>query len=52
MQVLRHSRISVTLEIYTDAASEATRDALNRLGHELGQPDGQAGEEDQDEPRE
>ena len=52
MQILRHSRISVTMEIYTDATSEATRDALKRLGDELGQPDGQAGEEDPNEPRE
>ena len=32
MQILRHSRISVTMEIYTDATSAATRDALKRLG--------------------
>jgi integrase len=36
MQILRHSRISVTMEIYTEATSEATRDALKRLGAELG----------------
>jgi integrase len=35
MQILRHSRISVTMEIYTDATSEATRAALKRLGDEL-----------------
>lgn len=35
MQILRHSRIAVTMEIYTEATSEATRDALKRLGDEL-----------------
>jgi integrase len=32
MQILRHSRISVTMEIYTEATSEATRYALRKLG--------------------
>lgn len=40
MQILRHSRISVTMEIYTEATSEATRDALRRLGDSLGSDDG------------
>jgi integrase len=35
MQILRHSQISVTMEIYTEATSEATRAALKRLGEEL-----------------
>lgn len=35
MQILRHSKISVTMEIYT----EATRDALKRLGDELSPPE-------------
>jgi len=35
MQILRHSRISITMEIYTDVADKATRDALKRLGDEL-----------------
>lgn len=39
MQILRHSRISVTIEIYTEATSTATRDVLKRLGDELGQHD-------------
>ena len=39
MQILRHSRIAVTMEIYTDATSKATRDALKRLGDELSPPD-------------
>ena len=38
MQILRHSRIAVTMEIYTEATSEATRDALKRLGDELSPP--------------
>jgi integrase len=38
MQILRHSRISVTMDIYTEATSEATRDALKRLGDELSPP--------------
>jgi integrase len=37
MQILRHSRISVTMEIYTEATSEATRAALKKLGDTLGQ---------------
>jgi integrase len=32
MYVLRHSKIAVTMEIYTEAPSDATRDALRRLG--------------------
>lgn len=39
MQILRHSRISVTMEIYTDATSEATREALRKLGESLGGDD-------------
>lgn len=36
MQILRHSRVSVTMEIYTEATSEATREALRKLGDSLG----------------
>ena len=32
MRILRHSKINVTMEIYTEAPSDATRDALRRLG--------------------
>jgi integrase len=39
MQILRHSRISVTMEIYTEATSEATRTALKKLGNVLGRQD-------------
>jgi integrase len=37
MQILRHSKIAVTMEIYTEVTSEATRAALKRLGDELSQ---------------
>jgi integrase len=36
MQIVRHSRISVTMEIYTEATSDATRAALKKLGESLG----------------
>ena len=32
MRILRHNKIAVTMEIYTEAPSEATRDALRKLG--------------------
>lgn len=32
MRILRHSKIAMTTEIYTEAPSDATRDALRRLG--------------------
>jgi integrase len=35
MQVLRHSQISVTMEIYSEVPSATTRDALRRLGRHL-----------------
>lgn len=35
MQVLRHAEVSVTMEIYSQASSGATRDALKRLGESL-----------------
>ncbi len=31
MQILRHSRIAVTMEIYTGIPSAATREALRKL---------------------
>ena len=37
MQILRHSKIAVTMEIYTEVPSAATRDALRKLGQWLGQ---------------
>jgi integrase len=36
MQILRHSKIGLTMEIYTEVPSAATRDALKRLGQWLG----------------
>jgi hypothetical protein len=36
MQILRHSNVAVTMEIYTEIPSAATRDALRQLGHWLG----------------
>jgi integrase len=35
MQILRHSKIAVTMEIYTEIPSAATRDALRKLGEWL-----------------
>jgi integrase len=35
MQILRHARFSITMEIYTQVSSQATRDALKRLGERL-----------------
>ncbi|HLI38850.1 MAG TPA: tyrosine-type recombinase/integrase [Streptosporangiaceae bacterium] len=35
-QILRHSKIAVTMEIYTEVPSAATRDALRKLGQWLG----------------
>jgi integrase len=35
MQILRHSKIAVTMEIYTEVLSAATRDALGKLGQWL-----------------
>jgi hypothetical protein len=32
MRILRHSKISITMEIYSEAPSDATRAALRRLG--------------------
>ena len=32
MQILRHSRVAITMEIYTEVPSAATREALRRLG--------------------
>ena len=35
-QILRHNKIAVTMEIYTEIPSAATRDALRKLGRWLG----------------
>jgi hypothetical protein len=39
MQILRHSKISITMEIYTMVPDKATLAALKRLGDALGSPD-------------
>ena len=36
MQILRHSKIALTMEIYTEVPSTATRAALKKLGRWLG----------------
>jgi integrase len=38
MQILRHAQFAVTMEIYAKASSKATREALRRLGDQLGEP--------------
>ncbi len=35
MQILRHAQFAITMEIYTQVSSAATRDALKRLGEVL-----------------
>jgi integrase len=35
MQILRHSQIAVTMNIYSEASSDDTRQALRRLGDHL-----------------
>ena len=35
MRILRHSKINVTMEIYTGAPSEATVEALRKLSEQL-----------------
>jgi integrase len=36
MQILRHSQIALTMEVYSQVASASTREALSRLGLRLG----------------
>jgi integrase len=36
MRILRHSKFDITMEVYTKVSDEATREALRRLGEELG----------------
>ncbi|TDD34170.1 hypothetical protein E1287_17405 [Actinomadura sp. KC06] len=35
MEILRHSQISITMEVYTEVPTEVTREALRRLGERL-----------------
>jgi integrase len=44
MAILRHSRIALTMEIYTQVPDKVTRDALRRLSDQL---DGDQADEDQ-----
>jgi len=36
MQILRHSQIAVTMNVYSEVSSHETREALRRLGQQLG----------------
>ena len=36
MQILWHSKISITMEIYTEVPDASTREALRWLGESLG----------------
>ena len=36
MQILRHSQIAVTMDIYSQVTPAATAEALKRLGEQLG----------------
>ena len=40
MQILRHSQIAVTMNVYSEAPSKATRAALKRLGKAAGRVTG------------
>jgi hypothetical protein len=35
MRILRHSKIAVTMEIYTEIPDQVTHEALRRLGAQL-----------------
>jgi len=43
MAILRHSRIALTMEIYTQVPGKTTRDTLRRLSDWLGQGDDEPG---------
>ena len=36
MAVLRHSRITLTMEVYAQVSSSSTKEAIRRIGGELG----------------
>jgi hypothetical protein len=44
MAILRHSRIGLTMEIYTQVPDKVTRDALRRLGEWLDHDEDQGDE--------
>jgi integrase len=52
MAILRHSRIALTMEIYTQVPDKTTRDALRRLSDWLGQGDDEHGPRGADEDQE
>jgi len=35
MQILRHSKITVTMDVYSQVTSASTQEALRRLGEQL-----------------
>ena len=35
MRILRHSKIAVTMEVYTEVPDQAAREALHRLGEQF-----------------
>ena len=39
MQILRHSQVAVTMNIYSEATLAATTEALRRLGEHPGEKD-------------
>ena len=48
MAILRHSRMAMTMEIYTQVPDKATRDALRRLSAELDEPSATEAADDDD----
>ena len=36
MRILRHSKIAITMEVYTEVPDDLTRDALRRAGGQFG----------------
>lgn len=46
MAILRHSRIALTIEVYTQVPDKTTRDALKRLSDLLGGPQATAEQPD------
>ena len=48
MQILRHADFSITMEVYSQVSSKATRDALKKVGESLdgdATDDGSGGDE-------
>ncbi len=37
MTILRHSKIAVTMDIYSQVSSASTKEALKRLGNQFGE---------------